>query len=140
MAPAMPTGLVSLLGNPDVDATVEKLKSILLASKITLFAVVDHSGEAEKAGLQMRNTKLVIFGSPLLGTPLMVAAPTAALDLPLKILVYEDGDGRTWIAYNDPEYLRERHGFTRELMANIAGIAKIAGKIADRGAPADNSF
>jgi uncharacterized protein (DUF302 family) len=130
MAPAMRAGIVFLSGNLDVNATVEKLKSILLANNVTLFSVVDHSGEAAKAGLQMRNTKLVIFGSPLLGTPLMVAAPTAALDLPLKILVYEDGDGRTWIAYNDPEYLMERHGLKREFMANIAGIAKIAQKIA----------
>jgi uncharacterized protein (DUF302 family) len=126
MAPAMPTGIVSLSGNLDVNATVEKLKSILLANNVTLFAVLDHSGEAEKAGLQMRNTKLLIFGNPLLGTPLMVAAPTAALDLPLKILVSEDADGRTSIAYNDPEYLMERHHLPRELLANIAGIAKIA--------------
>jgi uncharacterized protein (DUF302 family) len=131
MAPAMPAGIVSLSGNLDVNATVEKLKNILLANNVTLFAVVDHSGEAEKAGLQMRNTKLVIFGSPVLGTPLMVAAPTAALDLPLKILVSEDADGRTWIAYNDPEYLIERYGLPRELVTNIAGIARIAGKIAE---------
>jgi len=127
----MPAGIVSLSGNLDVSATVEKLKSILLANNVTLFAVIDHSGEAEKAGLQMRNAKLVIFGSPVLGTPLMVAAPTAALDLPLKILVSEDADGRTWIAYNDPEYLIERYGLPRELVANIAGIARIAGKIAE---------
>jgi uncharacterized protein (DUF302 family) len=131
MVPAMPAGIVSLSGNLDVSATVEKLKSILLANNVTLFAVIDHSGEAEKAGLQMRNAKLVIFGSPVLGTPLMVAAPTAALDLPLKILVSEDADGRTWIAYNDPEYLIERYGLPRELVANIAGIARIAGKIAE---------
>ena len=131
MVPAIPAGIVSLSGNLDVSATVEKLKSILLANNVTLFAVIDHSGEAEKAGLQMRNAKLVIFGSPVLGTPLMVAAPTAALDLPLKILVSEDADGRTWIAYNDPEYLIERYGLPRELVANIAGIARIAGKIAE---------
>lgn len=123
--------IVSLSGNLDVNATVGKLKSILLANDITLFAVVDHSGEAEKAGLRMPNTKLLIFGNPLLGTPLMLAAPTAALDLPLKILVSEDADGRTWIAYNDPEYLMERHHLPRELMANIAGIAKIAQKLAE---------
>jgi uncharacterized protein (DUF302 family) len=130
MAPALPAGIVSLAGNQDVDATVEKLKSILLANNITLFTVVDHSGEAQKAGLQMPNTKLLIFGNPLLGTPLMLAAPTAALDLPLKILVFEDADGKTWIAYNDSEYLIERHHLPRELAVNIGGIAKIARKIA----------
>ena len=130
MAYPIPAAIVSLSGALDVDATVEKLKSILLANNVKLFAVVDHSGEAENAGLQMRNTKLVIFGNPFLGTPLMVAAPSAALDLPLKILVSEDADGRTWIAYNDPQYLMERHHIPRELSGNISGIAKIAEKIA----------
>jgi uncharacterized protein (DUF302 family) len=131
MAPSMSAGIVSLAGNLDVNATVEKLKTILVANNVTLFAVVDHSGEAERAGLRMRNTKLLIFGNPVLGTPLMVAAPTAALDLPLKILVSEGADGRTRIAYNDPEYLMERHGLPREFMANIGGIAEIARKIAE---------
>jgi uncharacterized protein (DUF302 family) len=130
MASAMPAGIVSFSGNSDVNATVEKLKSILLANNVTLFALVDHSGEAGEAGLQMRNTKLLIFGNPVLGTPLMLASPTAALDLPLKILVYEDADGRTCIAYNDPEYLIERHHLPRELAANVAGITNIARKIA----------
>jgi uncharacterized protein (DUF302 family) len=127
----MAPGIVCLLGNLDVNATVEKLKSVLLANKLTLFAVVDHSGEAEKVGLHMRNTKLLIFGDPLLGTPLMLASATAALDLPLKIIVSEDADGHTWIAYNDPGYLIERHRIPRELAANIAGIAKLAGKITE---------
>jgi len=122
--------MVSLAGKLDVDATVEKLKSILLANNVKVFAVVDHSGEAEKAGLRMPNTKLVIFGNPVLGTPLMIASPSAALDLPLKVLVSEDADGITRIAYNDPEYLIERHQIPRELLGNISGIEKIAEKIA----------
>jgi uncharacterized protein (DUF302 family) len=128
MTPALPDGIVSFPGNQDVDATVEKLTSILQTNNVRLFAVVDHSGEAAKAGLPMRNTKVIIFGNPVQGTPL--AAPTAALDLPLKMLIYEDADGRTCISYNDPTYLIARHGLPPDLLANISGIASIARKIA----------
>src|SRR5580658_8658505 len=102
-------GIVSKLSNHSVDATVEKLKGILQAKSVTLFAVVDHSGEAEKVGLKMRPTKLLIFGSPKGGTPLMIASPSIAIDLPLKILVAEDADGKVWVSYNAPEYLKDRH-------------------------------
>jgi len=114
-----------------VTDTVAKLLDLLHAKGITVFAVVDHSGEAEKAGMKMPPTQLVIFGSPRAGTPLMLAAPSVAIDLPLKVLVWEDGDGKTWISYNDPEYLRQRHQFPAELMPNIAAAAMLAEKAAE---------
>jgi uncharacterized protein (DUF302 family) len=90
--------------------------------------LVDHSGEAEKVGMTMPPTRLLIFGSPKAGTPLMLAAPSIAIDLPLKILVWEDGAGKVWISYNSPDYLRERHGLPRELLANIAVVETLAAK------------
>jgi uncharacterized protein (DUF302 family)/uncharacterized membrane protein YidH (DUF202 family) len=119
-------GLVTVPGRQSVDETVEKLKDILRAKSVTLFAVVDHSGEAAKAGLQMPNTKLVIFGSPKAGTPVMLAAPSIAIDLPLKILVAEDGAGKVWVSYNSAQYFAERHGLPPELIKNLAGIEGIA--------------
>ena len=92
---------------------------------IPILARIDHSGGAAAMGLEMRPTKLVIFGNARAGTPLMVAAPTLALDLPLKALVWEDADGKVWVSYNTPEYLQERHGFPAELLAKIAGIRVI---------------
>ncbi|HXQ26564.1 MAG TPA: DUF302 domain-containing protein [Candidatus Acidoferrales bacterium] len=123
-------GVVSLLSNHSVDATVEKLKAILQAKSVTLFAFVDHSGEAEKAGMKMRPTKLLIFGSPKAGTPLMLASPSVAIDLPLKILIAEDAGGKVWISYNDPAYLKQRHGFPDELLPNIAVAATLAANAA----------
>jgi uncharacterized protein (DUF302 family) len=124
-------GIVEKLSNHSVDATVESLKSILQAKGVTLFAFVDHSGEAEKVGLKMPPTKLVIFGSPKGGTPLMLAAPSCALDLPLKILVREDKNGKVWVSYNSPDYLKQRHGIPQELLKNIAVIETIATKAAE---------
>jgi uncharacterized protein (DUF302 family) len=109
-----------------VDETVDKLKTILKSKGVTLFAVVDHSGEAEKVGLKMPPTKLLIFGSPKAGTPLMLAAPSVAIDLPLKILVAEDAQGEVWISYNSPEYLKERHGLPPDLLPNIAVVQALA--------------
>ena len=96
-----------------MDETVAKLEGILQAKGVALFALVDHSGEAEKVGMKMRPTKLLIFGSPKAGTPLMLAAPSIAIDLPLKIFVSEDAQGKVWISYNSPAYLQERHGCHR---------------------------
>jgi uncharacterized protein (DUF302 family) len=131
----MPTatnkGIVDKLSHHSVDETVAKLKSILEAKGVTLFALVDHSGEAEKVGMKMRPTKLLIFGSPKAGTPLMLSAPSIAIDLPLKILVWEDAKGGVWISYNDPEYLRERHGLPADLLANIAVVETLAAKAAE---------
>jgi len=119
-------GVVSLRGRQSVDATVEKVKSILLAKNVKLFAVVDHSGEARNAGLKMPDTKLLIFGNPAGGTPAMLAAPTLALDLPLKLLVREDAEAQVWVSYNTVEYLRDRHGVPAELAQKLALIGELA--------------
>jgi uncharacterized protein (DUF302 family) len=131
MTSTMNNGIVDLASNHSVDQTVMRLKEILDAKGVTLFAVIDHSGEAEKAGMKMPPTKLLIFGSPKAGTPLMLAAPSAAIDLPLKILVWEDTSGKVWISWNSPEYLRDRHGFPEELLQNIAVVAALAHKAAE---------
>jgi len=121
-------GIVTLASNYSVDQTVEKLTGILQTKGVALFALVDHSGEAEKVGLKMRPTKLLIFGNPKAGTPLMLAAPSIAIDLPLKILVSEDAEGKVWISYNSPAYLQQRHGFPPELLQNIAVVEMLAVK------------
>jgi uncharacterized protein (DUF302 family) len=119
-------GIVKIPSHHSVDETVDKLKTILKTKGVTLFALVDHSGEAEKVGLKMPPTKLLIFGNPKGGTPLMLAAPSTAIDLPLKILVAEDAQGKVWISYNSPEYLKERHGFPENLLPNIAVVQALA--------------
>src|SRR6266481_8531584 len=123
-------GITNAPSNHSVDQTAEKLKGILQAKGVTLFALVDHSGEAEKVGLKMPPTKLLIFGSPKAGTPLMLAAPSIAIDLPLKILIWEDKSGSVWISYNAPAYLMMRHGLPQDLLANIAVIEKLAAAVA----------
>jgi len=100
-------------------------------SESTLFALVDHSGEAQKVGLKMPPTKWLIFGNPKAGTPLMLASPSSALDLPLKILIWPDATGKAWLSYNTPEYLRERHNFPPELLPNIAVVEILAAKAAE---------
>ncbi len=125
------TGIIDKLSNHSVDSTVDKLKTILQNKGVTLFALVDHSGEAAKIGMQMRPTKLLIFGSPKAGTPLMLAAPSIAIDLPLKILVWEDASGKTWVSYNAPAYLQQRHGFPQDLLQNIAVVETLAAKAAE---------
>lgn len=124
-------GIIDRPSNHSVDQTVEKLKSILQSKSVTLFALVDHSGEAEKIGIKMRPTKLLIFGSPKAGTPLMLAAPSSAIDLPLKILVWENDQGKVVVSYNSPEYLKERHGLPQELLQNIAVVETLAAKAAE---------
>ena len=119
-------GIVKIPSHHSVDETVDKLKTILKSKGVTLFALVDHSGEAEKVGIKMSPTKLLIFGNPKSGTPLMLAAPSAALDLPLKILVAEDSQGKVWISYNSPEYLKQRHGLPENLLPNIAVVQALA--------------
>jgi uncharacterized protein (DUF302 family) len=113
-------GIVNVPSNHSVDETVDRLKNILQSKGINLFALIDHSGEAAKVGLKMPPTKLLIFGNPKGGTPLMLAAPSIALDLPLKILVAEDAQGKVWLSYNSLEYLKERHGLPSDLLPNIA--------------------
>jgi uncharacterized protein (DUF302 family) len=121
-------GIVNKPSNHSVEQTVESLTNILKAKGVALFALIDHSGEAEKIGLKMRPTKLLIFGNPKAGTPLMLASPSSAIDLPLKILIWEDAQGKVWLSYNSPEYLIERHGLAQELMQNIAVVETLAAK------------
>jgi len=124
-------GIVNKPSHHSVDETLAKLQAILQAKGIAVFALVDHSGEAAKVGMKMRPTKLLIFGNPKGGTPLMLAAPSIAIDLPLKILIWEDDQGNVWVSYNTPEYLAERHDLPPNLTENIAIIATLAGNIAE---------
>lgn len=121
-------GLIHLPTQHSVDDIVQRLQTLLSEKSIHLFAVVDHSGEAAKAGLQMPPTKLLIFGNPKGGTPLMQATPTVAIDLPLKALVWQDGDGKVWLTYNDPAYLQHRYGFPEQLVANLSAVNGLLAK------------
>jgi uncharacterized protein (DUF302 family) len=127
------SGIISKPAARSVDETVAALQSLLKERNIMLFALVDHSGEAAKAGLTMPPTKLLIFGNPKGGTPIMLAAPSSAIDLPLKLLVSQDAAGKTWISYNDPAYLQSRHGFPPELTKNLAIAAALAEQAAGLG-------
>ena len=122
-------GIVHLAASRSVDEVLEHLLSILQAKGITVFAVVDHSGEAAKAGFEMRATKLVVFGNPKAGTPLMLAAPDSALDLPLKILIAEEPSGITRVSYNSLAFLQARYGLTPEVLTNVAAVEKIAAAV-----------
>jgi len=124
-------GIIDTPSNHSVDETVEKLKGILQAKGITLFALVDHSGEAEKVGMKMPPTKLLIFGNPKAGTPVMLTAPSSAIDLPLKILIWEDAGRKVWVTYNSPVYLQERHSLPAELLQNIGVVETLATKAAE---------
>jgi uncharacterized protein (DUF302 family) len=119
-------GIITKSANCTVEEAVNKIKSLLVIRGITLFAVIDHSGEAEAVGMKMPDTKLLIFGNPKGGTPLMLAAPSVANDLPLKLLVAEEADGKCSISYNSPQYLQKRHGLSNDLIENIAVIEALA--------------
>jgi len=119
-------GIVEIKSEYTVDGTVSRLRQVLEAKDVKLFALVDHSGEAESVGLSMPPTKLLIFGNPKAGTPLMLAAPSAALDLPLKLLVSEDAGGAVTISFNSPAFLQRRHGFPENLIQNIAVVEALA--------------
>src|SRR6202049_3125346 len=123
--PSNANGLIHVARPRSVPETLKNLQTILETRGLKVFALIDHSGEAEKAGLKMRPTQLLIFGSPKGGTPVMVAASTLAIDLPLKALVWEDADGRVWVSYNSPEYLQQRHGIPADLVKNIAGVVAL---------------
>jgi uncharacterized protein (DUF302 family) len=129
--PEETSGIVDRPSNHSVNETVDKLKNILRSRRVTLFDVIDHSGEAEKVGMKMPPTKLLIFGNPTSGTPLMLAAPKSAIDLPLKILIWEDAQGKVWVSYNSPRYLEERHRLPPELLKNIAVVEILATKAAE---------
>jgi uncharacterized protein (DUF302 family) len=119
-------GIVTIQSHFGVDETVHRIEAALTARHIKLFAVVDHSGEAKSAGLEMPPAKLVIFGNPTAGTPIMLAAPTAALDLPLKLLISQDKEGRTLVSYNSPDFLQTRHQFPADLKKNIVAVEALA--------------
>jgi uncharacterized protein (DUF302 family)/uncharacterized membrane protein YidH (DUF202 family) len=131
MTPSRDTGIVSIPSKHTVDRTVEKLEAILESKGVKLFALIDHSGEAEKAGLQMRPTKLLIFGNPKAGTPLMVASPGIAIDLPLKILIAEDASGKVQVSWNSAAWLQTRHNLPAELVPTIAVVEALAAKAAE---------
>jgi len=124
-------GIVDKPSNHSVEQTVERFKALLQAKAVTLFTLIDHSGEAERVGMKMRPTKLLIFGNPKAGTPLMLASPSIAIDLPLKVLIWEDARGKVWVSYNSPSYLQERHGLPPELLQNIAVVEGLAAKAAE---------
>jgi uncharacterized protein (DUF302 family) len=126
-------GIVHLSSPYTVPRTVERLESLLQKHGLMVFCRIDHSGEAEKAGLKMRPTKVIIFGSPKAGTPLMIAAPTLAIDLPLKALIWEDNAGKVWLSYNSAEYLKQRHNIPDDLVRNIAGVAALLQKAVETG-------
>jgi uncharacterized protein (DUF302 family) len=121
-------GIIDLPSRYSVQETITRLESLLKESGVNVFALVDHSGEAAKVGLEMRPTQLLIFGNPKGGTPLMVAAPSCAIDLPLKALAWQDAQGKVWLSYNAPEYLQQRHNIPAELLKNIAGPAALLKK------------
>src|ERR1700757_2683290 len=122
------SGLIQIPSHHGMDETMRRLQDAFTGKGMQIFAVIDHSGEAEKVGLKMPPTKVIIFGSPKGGTPLMVAAPSLAIDLPLKALVAEDPEGKVTVTYNDPEYLRTRHSFPAELTKNLEGAGALIGK------------
>ena len=124
-------GLIDLPSKHSVDETLDKLRGILASKNITLFTIVDHSGEAAKVGMKMLPTKLVIFGNPKAGTPVMIASPSSAIDLPLKILIWEDDHGKVWITYNSPAYLQQRHNLPAEVLPNISVIEMLAKAVAE---------
>ena len=117
-------GLVRVASRHSFAETISRIENFLVEKGIKLFATIDHSGEAERAGLKMPPTKVLIFGNAKAGTPVMLAAPSAAIDLPLKVLVAEDNGG-VWISYNTPECLQQRHGFPAELVSNLAGVRAV---------------
>ena len=131
IVPHTDNGIVNKRSNHSVDETLERLKRTLEAKGITIFAIVDHAGEAKRVGLEMRPTQLAIFGSPSAGTPVMLAAPSIAIDLPLKILIWEGREGTVWVSYNSLTYLQERHGLPKELLQNIAVVESLAAAVAE---------
>jgi len=131
MTPNTNNGILSKRSNHSVDETLDRLKRTLHTKGVSIFAIVDHSGEAEKVGLTMPPTKVVMFGSPKAGTPLMLAAPSIAIDLPLKILISEDREGKVWVSYNSLTYLQDRHGLPQELLQNIAVVETLAAAVAE---------
>jgi uncharacterized protein (DUF302 family) len=120
--PADQHGMVHLKSPFSASVTVDRLRSLVLGKGLTIFAVIDHSAAATSAGLSMPPATVLIFGSPKSGTALMIAAPTLAIDLPLKALVWEDPGAQVWLSYNTPEYLAQRHGLADSFLPAISGV------------------
>ncbi len=116
------TGIVSIESPYSVDVTLSRLKALIATKKLTLFAHIDHAAGARQAGLQMREEHVLIFGHAKAGTPLMVERPLLALDLPLKILVWQDEAGKVWASFTAPAFLAQRYGISPELLKNISGV------------------
>jgi uncharacterized protein (DUF302 family) len=125
MAQLPDNGIVHLRSPYSVLDTLARLETVVQARGVAILAMIDHSGDAAKAGIQMEPTKLLIFGNAKAGTPIMLASPSAAIDLPLKALVWEDKSGNVWLSYNSPAYLKQRHDIPDNLLPNIAGIEAI---------------
>ena len=124
----MPNGLIQVASRYSMEETMQRLQAAFADKGLKVFAVVDHSGEAERVGLKMQPTTVLIFGSPKAGTPLMLAAPSLAIDLPLKALVAEDAAGKVSVTYNSPDYLQQRHGVPADLIKNLAGAGVVITK------------
>jgi uncharacterized protein (DUF302 family) len=118
-------GIISKPSKYSVPETLHRLETILTEKGIKIFTLVDHSGEAEKAGLKMPPTQLLIFGNPKGGTPVMLAAPTAAIDLPWKALAWQDANGQVWLSYNDAAYIQHRFGLSDDVMKPLAGLGAV---------------
>jgi len=129
-------GIKTLSSPFAVDETLNRLERLATSRGMTIFARVNFSADAEKAGLKMQPTQLLILGNPKGGTPLMVAAPLSALDLPLKVLAWADESNRCWVSYNTPEYLQRRHGFPEALIANIAALSTLVNAVLEPDAVA----
>jgi uncharacterized protein (DUF302 family) len=131
VSPILSKGIIRKQANHSVEETLARLQQILKTKGIALFVLVDHSGEAEKVGQNMPPTKLLIFGNPKAGTPLMLASPEIAIDLPLKILVAQDAEGKVWLLYNDPAYLADRHHLPAEFFPILATVEALANAAAE---------
>ncbi len=128
---AQTNGVASIQSAHSVAASIDRLDSLARSRGMTVFARIDFAADAKKAGLEMRPEQLLIFGNPKAGTPLMEASPTAALDLPLKVLAWQDREGKVWLSYTTPEYIKERHGLPGALVKNIGGIRALVAKAAE---------
>ena len=127
-------GMVCLPASGTFDDAYDRLESAVAQRGLTVFARINFAADAAAAGLAMSPARMLLFGSPKAGTPLMVAAPTVALDLPLKVLVWQDAAGQTWVGYNDPDHIVQRHSVPPALAANLQGVRAIAASAADSGA------
>ena len=130
-AAAEENGIATVQSQHSVADTIDRLASLAKARGLLVFVRIDFAADAANAGLKMPPTQLLIFGNPKAGTPLMLASPTSALDLPLKALAWEDSEGKVWVSYNKPEYLKERHSLPDTLVQNIAGVKVLVEKAAE---------